>query len=292
MNGHLQTVMSTSLHLLVIIHNTVYCQMFEEVLRSDISSEISDCTQGKPVQLVLHQALLANCCEFWKSILSGNFCEANRRPVMVEVAATATGLVLQLNWLQPAKYVMEREDKFKLPVLISACVQHLNRSLNPESACTILNARTQLNLAPPQDTCSDFMAKHGKAVQECFGLKKLAKDAAVSIISNQSLDAAKQDVFNALLARGQGLVHSGEAATISDAGGVLLCHLRFDEMDWAFSNNTVSRPGLLSGLVVLSVAQNTQDRQNWYAKQVFKSEDGDEARCCPFDKKRSIWSVQ
>jgi hypothetical protein len=277
--------------------------MFKEGVCSDVTLEISDCTQGNTVQLFLHRTLLANSCEFLRSMFAGNFCEANQQVVTVEVAKgsslAATTLVLQYLYTSAIELceanvmeVLAAADKFQLPSLISSCVQYLIRSINQENACTILNACNQLNLSPLQDECSKFIAKNGKAILGSIGFKKLTKEAAVSVISNQNLDVAEEDVFDAVLAWAQALVHSGEAATISDAADSLLCYLRLDEMDGTFLNNSVSKSGLFPELVVLDAAQSAHGKQQRGAKRPFESEDGDKARCCPFYKRRRIGSVQ
>jgi hypothetical protein len=95
--------------------------------------------------------------------------------------------------------VLAAADKLQLADLRDHCVAFLEANICVSNVCNVFNASRYLGLAELETQSLDFLLRNAGSAMKSSGMKHLPKDALLSMVEGDNLNADEEVVFTALV---------------------------------------------------------------------------------------------
>ena len=278
-------------------------QMFLQRLFTDVKiiiiSSRGDGSESS-IEMDLHRLILVHRCVFFGSMFTRTFRESDEENVTLHTAegSTVATMAQVLEYLYTGEIsvsgenvleIMAAADKLQISSLRESCEEYLEQNLCPTSVCAIWKACSVLGLDRLARKCKAMVVAKGKEVLPSAGFSELPRDLVVSTVSDSSLTATEEVVFEAVVAWGE--ANKG-AASVRDSIMEFIPHLRFDEMEHAFLHTRVRQSGFVSSEVIMDALVRIVDdlvpQVKPNTKRAFAPSKDDQAGASSQPKKRRL----
>ena len=148
-------------------------------------------------ELRLHKLLLCRC-EFFRSMLGGEFKEGRQTSVDLEVAASSSADAMAdvIEYLYTREIsldgssvmeILAAADQLQITKLVSACEDFLKRHLSEANVCTVLRVANELSLdAALQTAAVRFLHQHAAGVLAGEEIAQLPRESMLGLLDDRT----------------------------------------------------------------------------------------------------------